>query len=214
MSTKNHHPRLRDVSAEGQQQITARSGTTVAQNGVSGFHYLQEWSRGESSGAVSASAPTRPRCECCARSQGMWVCSGLWGSSASPPWAPALRASFPALKSWGMGRSREKLVFNPALWWLDSFSCPSTPRPAPGIAVFPYLLFISCPVPGYLSPHLRYHQDENVFSFFAVLLMLCNTWNGDPGAAGKDPDLYHCALSKNPWLGQKPVYLISLAERS
>lgn len=98
----------------GSAADNTRSETTVSQNGVSGFHYLREWRRGESSGAAAASAPTQPCSdpECCVGSQGMWVCSGLWGSSASPHWQLQLSGHHSqGLKSWGKGRRREKLFF-------------------------------------------------------------------------------------------------------
>lgn len=158
----------------GSAADNVRSGTTVSQNGVSGFHYLQEWRGGESSGAAPACAPTQPRSE---------------PECQEPGNVALLRASFPAAEKLRNGKEQGNSGFSAAPGWLDSLSCPCAPGPAPAIAVFPELLFISCPVPGYLSPHLHCHQDENVLSFFAVLLlcflMLCSTWNPEPLGSGE-----------------------------
>lgn len=89
-----------------------RSVTTVSQNGVSGFHYLQEWRRGESSGAAPASAPTRAQIPSAV--PGARECGFAQGSGVPLP--PLTGLQLPGhhsqwLKSSGVGRSREKLFF-------------------------------------------------------------------------------------------------------
>lgn len=73
-----------------------RSVTTVSQNGVSGFHYLQEWRGGESSGAAPASAPTQPHSD---------------PEFQEPGSVGLLRATFPAAEKLRNGKEREKSGF-------------------------------------------------------------------------------------------------------
>lgn len=86
------------------------------------------------------------------------------------------------MKCWEV-KTRGKKIFKLFQFpgWLNSFSCPCTWSPITGITVSQYLLFISGPVIGYLSPHLHYCQErssplaewEHVWFLRGFLVLLC-----------------------------------------
>lgn len=93
---KNHHPRLRDVSIEGQQQITWGLEQLCPRMVFLDFIICRNGGEEKVQELLLPVLPPSHAQSPSARSQGMWLCSGQHSQQ---------------LKSWGMARSREILVF-------------------------------------------------------------------------------------------------------
>lgn len=173
----------------GSAADNVRSVTTVSQNGVSGFHYLQEWRGGESSGAAPASAPTQPRSE---------------PECQEPGNVALLRASFPAAEKLRNGKEQGNSGFSAAPGWLDSLSCPYSKTYSWNSSFLFSRSYYSYPAQFLVICHHTFITTR-MKTFSVSLLYSCfASWccaapeSLSLWAGGKDPDLYHCALSKTP----------------